>query len=38
MLEKLFGFDRNVTRVRTEVLAGIMLLRQEGQQPYLQRR
>ena len=23
MLEKLFGFDRNVTRVRTEVLAGI---------------
>lgn len=23
MLEKLFGFDRNVTRVRTEILAGI---------------
>lgn len=23
MLEKLFGFDRNVTRVRTEVMAGI---------------
>ena len=23
MLEKLFGFDRNVTRVRTEVIAGI---------------
>lgn len=23
MLEKLFGFDRKVTRVRTEILAGI---------------
>lgn len=23
MLEKLFGFDRNVTRVRTKILAGI---------------